>query len=122
MKIERFFYDEKEKMLNEIRQEIKTEQQKWEPEKDQRFMDMVKRLMQFAENAACNIKIETDSDRSAMIKMQTDGIWILCNGETSLEEKAVMQELFQKAGYIHIGNGERKGKPVVKLEFNLKFE
>lgn len=122
MKIEKFYYDEKQQMINEIRQEMETCGQEWEPEKDPRFMDIVRKVVQFAETSGCNLKIETDSDRSAMIRMQTDGIWILCDGETSLQEKEIMQKLFQKADYVHIGNRERNGRSMVELEFNIKMD
>ena len=73
----------------------------------------------FAKAAGCNIRIQVLTDRSAMIRMQTDRIHFLSDGETDREEKEILQKLLQEAEYVHMGTDKREEKTVLLLEFGF---
>ena len=122
MNMERLYYDEKQKLLSELRKEIQ------EQEKDtldrasgryRRFTELAEEATWFARTAGCNIRVQVLTDQSAMIRMQTDGIHLLSDGETGREEKKILQKLLQEAEYVHMGTDKREGKPVLLLEFGF---
>lgn len=122
MTIERLYYDEKERMLSELRKEIQ-EQEKQVPDRAsggyQRFTELAEEAAWFAKAAGCNIRIQALTDRSAMIRMQTDRIHFLSDGETGREEKEILQKLLQEAEYVHMGTDKRDKKTVLLLEFGF---
>lgn len=122
MNMERLYYDEKQKLLSELRKEIQ-EQEKQIPDRTsgrcQRFTELAEEAAWFAKAAGCNIRIQVLTDRSAMIRMQTDRIHFLSNGETGREEKEIFQKLLQEAEYVHMGTDKREGKTVLLLEFGF---
>lgn len=151
MTIEGFYYDEKENMLDMIHREmeecrqkmtyeecrieyeqstekinmikscVETPDREWNPEEDSRFLMYVERVVSFAEEAGLNIKIQTHEDGSAVFRIQTEDIWILGEGETSRKQKEMLQDLLEKAVYIHMGNREHNGKNLIEMEFEIKF-
>ena len=64
----------------------KEEYQIINPVKYQRFLYLSERAIQFSKMSGCNIKIQTFSDMSALIKMQTGYMWLLSDGESALED------------------------------------
>ena len=122
MNMERLYYDEKQKQLSELRKEIQ-EQEKQIPDRTsgrcRRFTELAEEAAWFAKAAGCNIRIQVLTDRSAMIRMQTDRIHFLSNGETDREEKEILQKLLQEAEYVHMGTDKREGKTVLLLEFGF---
>ena len=98
MNMERLYYDEKQKLLSELRKEIQ-EQEKQIPDRTsgrcRRFTELAEEADWFAKVAGCNIRIQVLTDRSAMIRMQTDRIHFLSDGETDREEKEILQKLLQ---------------------------
>lgn len=122
MNMERLYYDEKQKLLFELRKEIQ-EQEKQIPDRTsgrcRRFTELAEEAAWFAKAAGCNIRIQVLTDRSAMIRMQTDRIHFLSDGETDREEKEILQKLLQEAEYVHMGTDKREGKTVLLLEFGF---
>ena len=122
MNMERLYYDEKQKLLSELRKEIQ-EQEKQIPDRTsgrcRRFTELAEEAAWFAKAAGCNIRIQVLTARSAMIRMQTDRIHFLSNGETDREEKEILQKLLQEAEYVHMGTDKREGKTVLLLEFGF---
>ena len=122
MNIERSYYDEKQKLLSELRKEIQ-EQEKQIPDRTsgrcRRFTELAEEAAWFAKAAGCNIRIQVLTDRSAMIRMQTDRIHFLSDGETDREEKEILQKLLQEAEYVHMGTDKREEKTVLLLEFGF---
>ena len=154
MKIKRHYYDEKLKILDEIRQEMnenlketmhdknqekyekreekfrelisetcETEEVSgdWNPQENSDFMFLVEKLESFARTAGCNLEIKTEGRGNTTIRIQTDGIWLLCDGETSVDEKEMLADLLHKADYVYMGTGERDGKTVVELQLGIQF-
>ena len=122
MNMERLYYDEKQKLLSELQKEIQ-EQKKQIADRAsgryQRFTELAEEAAWFAKAAGCNIRIQVLTDRSAMIRLQTDRIHFLSNGETDREEKEILQKLLQEAEYVHMGTDKREGKTVLLLEFGF---
>lgn len=122
MNMERLYYDEKQKLLSELRKEIQ-EQEKQIPDRTfgrcRRFTELAEEAAWFAKAAGCNIRIQVLTDRSAMIRMQTDRIHFLSDGETDREEKEILQKLLQEAEYVHMGTDKREEKTVLLLEFGF---
>ena len=122
MNMERLYYDEKQKLLSELQREIQ-EQTKQIPDRSsgryQRFTELAEEATWFAKAAGCNIRIQVLTDRSAMIRMQTDRIHFLSDGETDREEKEILQKLLQEAEYVHMGTDKREGETVLLLEFGF---
>ena len=122
MNMERLYYDEKQKLLSELRKEIQ-EQEKQIPDRTsgrcRRFTELAEEAAWFAKAAGCNIRIQVLTDRSAMIRMQTDRIHFLSDGETDREEKEILQKLLQEAEYVHMGTDKREEKIVLLLEFGF---
>lgn len=122
MNVERLYYDEKQKLLSELRKEIQ-EQEKQIPDRTsgrcRRFTELAEEAAWFAKAAGCNIRIQVLTDRSAMIRMQTDRIHFVSDGETGREEKEILQKLLQEAEYVHMGTDKREGKTVLLLEFGF---
>ena len=122
MNMERLYYDEKQKLLSELRKEIQ-EQEKQIPDRTsgrcRRFTELAEEAVWFAKAAGCNIRIQVLTDRSAMIRMQTDRIHFLSDGETDREEKEILQKLLQEAEYVHMGTDKREGRTVLLLEFGF---
>lgn len=122
MNMERLYYDEKQKLLSELRKEIQ-EQEKQIPDRTsgrcRRFTELAEEADWFAKVAGCNIRIQVLTDRSAMIRMQTDRIHFLSDGETDREEKEILQKLLQEAEYVHMGTDKREEKTVLLLEFGF---
>lgn len=120
--MERLYYDEKQKLLSELQREIQ-EQTKQIPDRSsgryQRFTELAEEATWFAKAAGCNIRIQVLTDRSAMIRMQTDRIHFLSDGETDREEKEILQKLLQEAEYVHMGTDKREGETVLLLEFGF---
>ena len=55
-----------------------------------------------------------------MIRLQTDRIHFLSNGETDREEKEILQKLLQEAEYVHMGTDKReKEETILLLEFGF---
>ena len=84
-----------------------------------RFTELAEEAAWFAKAAGCNIRIQVLTDRSAMIRMQTDRIHFLSDGETDREEKEILQKLLQEAEYVHMGTDKREEKTVLLLEFGF---
>ena len=122
MNMERLYYDEKQKLLSELRKEIQ-EQEKQIPDRTsgrcRRFTELAEEAAWFEKAAVCNIRIQVLTDRSAMIMMQTDRIHFLSDGETDREEKEILQKLLQEAEYVHMGTDKREEKTVLLLEFGF---
>lgn len=122
MNMERLYYDEKQKLLSELRKEIQ-EQEKQILDRIsgrcRRFTELAEEAAWFAKAAGCNIRIQVLTDRSAMIRMQTDRIHFLSDGETDREEKEILQKLLQEAEYVHMGTDKREEKTVLLLEFGF---
>ena len=122
MNMERLYYDEKQKLLSELQKEIQ-EQKKQIPDRIsgrcRRFTELAEEAAWFAKAAGCNIRIQVLTDRSAMIRMQTDRIHFLSNGETDREEKEILQKLLQEAEYVHMGTDKREKKIILLLEFGF---
>lgn len=122
MNMERLYYDEKQKLLSELRKEIQ-EQEKQILDRTsgrcRRFTELAEEATWFAKTAGCNIRIQALTDRSAMIRMQTDRIHFLSDGETDREEKEILQKLLQEAEYVHMGTDKREEKTVLLLEFGF---
>ena len=122
MNMERLYYDEKQKLLSELRKEIQ-EQEKQIPDRIsdrcRRFTELAEEAAWFAKAAGCNIRIQALTGRSAMIRMQTDRIHFLSNGETDREEKEILQKLLQEAEYVHMGTDKREKKIILLLEFGF---
>lgn len=122
MNMERLYYDEKQKLLSELQREIQ-EQTKQIPDRSsgryQRFTELAEEATWFAKAAGCNIRIQVLTDRSAMIRMQTDRIHFLSDGETDREEKEILQKLLQEAEYVHMGTEKREEETVLLLEFGF---
>lgn len=112
---------ELQKIIQNAEREEKQTYRIVNPEKYCWFKNITKRVIQFAQIAGCNIKIETFSNMDAVIKMQTGCIWLLSDGETALQDKKVMQELIDQAEHVYIGNSERDGKNVLDMEFIFKL-
>ena len=123
MNMERLYYDEKQKLLSELQKEIQ-EQKKQIPDRAsgryQRFTKLAEEAAWFAKAAGCNIRIQVLTDRSAMIRLQTDRIHFLSNGETDREEKEILQKLLQEAEYVHMGTDKREEEEtILLLEFGF---
>ena len=123
MNMERLYYYEKQKLLSELQKEIQ-EQKKQIPDRAsgryQRFTELAEEAAWFAKAAGCNIRIQVLTDRSAMIRLQTDRIHFLSNGETDREEKEILQKLLQEAEYVHMGTDKREEEEtILLLEFGF---
>ena len=123
MNMERLYYDEKQKLLSELRKEIQ-EQEKQIPDRTsgrcRRFTELAEEAAWFAKAAGCTIRIQVLTDRSAMIRLQTDRIHFLSNGETDREEKEILQKLLQEAEYVHMGTDKREEEEtILLLEFGF---
>ena len=117
MNMERLYYDEKQKLLSELQKEIQ-EQKKQIPDRAsgryQRFTELAEEAAWFAKAAGCNIRIQV------LIRLQTDRIHFLSNGETDREEKEILQKLLQEAEYVHMGTDKReKEETILLLEFGF---
>lgn len=155
MNIEKFYYDEQEKMIEEMKKKMEEYDQSLSPEererehrkslqearaimehaekkkkehyqiinpvKYQRFVYLSEQAIQFSKISGCNIKVQTFPDMSALIKLQTGGIWLLSDGETELEDKATMQCLLNEADWVYIGNSDKDGKNILELEFRFEL-
>ena len=66
MNMERLYYDEKQKLLSELRKEIQ-EQEKQIPDRTsgrcRRFTELAEEAAWFAKAAGCNIRIQVLTDR-----------------------------------------------------------
>ena len=123
MNMERLYYDEKQKLLSELQKEIQ-EQEKQIPDRTsgrcQRFTELAEEATWFAKTAGCNIRIQALTGRSAMIRLQTDRIHFLSDGETDREEKEILQKLLQEAEYVHMGTDKREEEEtILLLEFGF---
>ena len=99
----------------------KEEYQIINPVKYQRFLYLSERAIQFSKISGCNIKIQTFSDMSALIKMQTGYMWLLSEGESALEDKETMKNLLNEADWVDIGSRKHGEKDVVELEFRFEL-
>ena len=141
MNIEMFYYDEHEKMYNEMKMEMEerdkalsSEEREWERQKSSQearaIMERAERKQKEEYQIVNPLKYQRfvylseqaiQFSKISGCKMQTACIWLLNDGESALEDKETMQSLLREADWVYMGNSERDGKKMLELEFRFEL-